>query len=32
MAWLKYAIEAAACLWALGIGIYLVWDLATEEW
>lgn len=32
MDFIKYAIEAAACLWALGIAAYLVWDLATEEW
>lgn len=32
MVWFKYAIEAAACLLAMGMLAYLVWDLFTEEW
>ena len=32
MDFIKYAVEAAAILWAVGIAAYLVWDLITEEW
>lgn len=32
MVWFKYTIEAMACLWAMGVIAYIMWDLFTEEW